>query len=190
MKTTIAAVGAVLALAALSGCSGQPEPAPTVAVTASVAQSPTPTPEPTPSLPSATPEQFASLIATYEPDWRETIEEAGDCRWYWVTYEDDDDLTTRVQALSCYLREAAMTMTAETATKKLDALGPPPESMASLVNDTHAALAKVVAADMDGQCGTSLDEIEDEDACTAAAGAAIRAYDHLEDVLNAWRPYL
>ena len=65
MKTTIAAVGAVLALAALSGCSGRPEPAATVTVPGPTVTA-TVTVTATPSKPATLPNQMLRVGDTFE----------------------------------------------------------------------------------------------------------------------------
>lgn len=140
-------------------------------------------PEPEPTY--ATESQVASVIAEYEPDWVEVIEGASDCRFIWVTEDADEPFS---EGLLCHMRETTMSMTSETATKRLLALDIPP-SMTDLVQQTLEALVSISTAGVDEECGLS-GEFADTEECSTAHGLAIRGYSKLERALNAWSPYL
>ncbi|QXT62716.1 hypothetical protein [Tessaracoccus palaemonis] len=184
MKKTIGL--AAVAVLLLAGCGAQTDTAETSPAAAT--SSPAPEPSPTPTETGPTIEQYASVIAKYETEWREVIDGAGDCRFRW-TMGNMDDPTESAEAKICYAQESTMALRASTAVDELDALGEVPASIADLVYDTRNALLKVVLARMDEQCGTMGDEADTDD-CTTAAGNAMRAYDAVEDELNAWGPYL
>lgn len=191
MKSQIATASIPLLL--LAGC-GSPSPASTQAAQAESAASqtvatasPSPAPvTPTPTPEYATPQQFASIIAMKESDWREVIDGALDCRMNWSEESTTTDTRIKILATTCHMREATITMTAEKASKDLAALTPDP-SMESLVEKTSYALAQVIGADVYGQCGTgeSLGS-----ACDDAHASALLAYSTLEEVLDGWGPYL
>lgn len=179
---------------ALTGCGAQAadettpvdqSPAPS---SASPEPSPTPTPpaekEPEPTY--ATEAQVASVIGKYIDEWQKVIDEAGDCRFVMVLAEEGSP--EALERLSCYMREATMSMTAQTAARDIRALEVPP-SMGGLVQDTLEALDKVAAADVDAHCMGSR-EAEESDACTQAIGSAYAAYTSLDRILGGWSPYL
>lgn len=190
MKAYLA--GAV-ALLALTACSGEPSPAQQASdpaqstSSATQAPAPTPSPTPTPTESFATPQQFASIIAMNEKDWREVIDGGFDCRLDWALEDTSEDPTVGIRALTCHMREATITMTANSALKDLSALTPDP-SVESLVQQTRGALQAVVDADVYGQCETG--EKAGTVECDSAHLSALNAYSMLEKALDGWAPYL
>ena len=177
MRKTIATTITVGALLALTGC-GSDEPvsqeAPAPAATTQAA----PVPEPE----YATVQQVASVIAAYAADWRETIEAADSCRIIHAT--GAQDVQEDVELATCFMRESAMTYSAQTVTTKWGELNIPPE-LQELVADTEEQLDKIVEADVAGNCKD--DESEE---CSTALGAVMMPYTALASRLNAWAPYL
>lgn len=167
-----------------AGSAATSSPMPVVSSAPTPVASPKPSPAPQPEF--STPQQFASVIAMKERDWREVIEGAFDCRMDWLAQDTSTDPIVGVRSMSCHLREATITMTAQSAVEELRSLAPDP-SMESLVDKTLLALEEVVRADVYGQCGTG--ETLGE-ACDGAHIAALRAYSSLETVLDGWAPYL
>lgn len=188
MRKTIGLAAAAVLL--LAGCGGSSEAAAPASSTspAAATSSAAPAPSPTPTETGPTIEQFASVIAKHETDWREVIDGAGDCRFVWVM-GDEDDPADSLTSLACYTQEANMALQASAAVDELDALGDAPASISDLVYDTRIALLKVVLARMDEQCGTMGDDADTDD-CTTATGNAMHAYDAVEEQLDAWKPYL
>jgi hypothetical protein len=163
----------------LAGC--------TSAVTPSQApETPTPGTETAPQ--TATPQQFASIIAGHESDWRKTIKGAADCRYLWVM--GAEDAMEETEAMTCYVREATIVMTAATAAKEIRELEPS-NDMASLVTDTLAELDAISAVDLEGACGEPFDDDAPNDTkkCTAAIGSLYGNYVSFKKVLDAWKPY-
>lgn len=172
MRPARALLTAAFALVAMSGCASAPAAVPT----------PTPTPE------SATPEQVASIIAEYEADWREVVENATMCRLHWVMGETALD---EAEGVVCYMREQTIVITAELVLRDL-ATVVVPDSMSELVDETTQALSAVAAVPLTAACGEEFEvpDLDDED-CSEAAGDLLFAYDFLLDsVLEKWRPYL
>lgn len=81
----------------LAGCNGAP-------------------PEPA-EPPTATPEQVASVIAEYETDWRETIGEAGSCRFLWSF--PSGSAADEIEGMTCYLVEQTIGSTSVIAVRNL-----------------------------------------------------------------------
>lgn len=136
-----------------------------------------------------TPEEFASVVAANESDWREVIDGAFDCRYIWVFESDRADTVTQLDALSCYMREVTIGLTAQNAVEELDALVAPPEVF-DLVAETTVALEEIVAVDLEAVCGHASGGRNDSAACTTAIGQRNLAYMSLEQALDGWRPYL
>ncbi|TQO23770.1 hypothetical protein [Paramicrobacterium agarici] len=171
-------IPALAASILLTGCSSTTEPA---------TEQETETSTPAPVVEdSATEEQIASVIAEYEPDWRETIDGAGDCRFLWVMGGDSpaDDMN----AMSCYLKEQTIVTTAQLVVSDLEALDIP-ESMSSLVTNTTNVLTSIGEVDLVGVCGED-DVPADTDECTDTIGTLNGLYMQLDSTLNSWSPYL
>lgn len=161
---------ALLAVLTLGGCApAAPEPEAT----------------PTPTVPSATPEQVASVLAEYETDWRETIDQSGDCRFIWVL---GTSLADEMKGMTCYLREQTIGLTAQIVIRDWSTMAIP-DSMAKLVDDTREVLDQIGKIDLKANCGSDAVP-SDEDVCNAALGARNGLYGQLEGKLDAWGPYL
>jgi hypothetical protein len=137
---------------------------------------------------TATPQQVASVIAGMEGDWREVVDEAGECRFTWVL-GDDDDPADRITGMTCYMRETTIGYTAQTAMESLADLNVP-DSMSSLVDETNMALQNVVDVDLEPVCGEATEGPNDSKPCDRALGQRMGAYSSLENVLDKWGPYL
>jgi hypothetical protein len=166
------ALPALAVLLALTGCSASPTAAETTVGTPSSAPTPT----------YATENQVASVIAEYETDWRETMDEAGGCRFDWTMSPGS------ITGFACYLNEQTMSTTSELVLLDLDALDIPP-SMTALVADTTAVLQLIVDKDLKGNCGEA-EEPADTQECTDTLGGLNFLYNTLEGRLDAWKPYL
>lgn len=171
-------IGLALGLAGCgSGGTAEP-PMPTTTPTT------TPTPTPTPTVAAATEQQVASVIATYESDWRKTIDSAGECRFRWVTDPGSIEGTT------CWWNEGAIVLSAGNASRQLDELTAPP-SMEGIVGDTIAVLDAITSTDLATACGDTLASAPSEtDVCTEALGSLMPLYADLETQLDAWGPYM
>ena len=145
----------------------------------------TASPSPTPSY--STESEIASVIAGSEKVWRETEDQAFDCRLALVL--KDDDYSASAKRLTCYTNELTAGVKAQTALRDLTALTIPP-SMDSLVTDTKAALQLVVDADLENACGPAMTEPKDTEECSSALGARSMSYTVLSSALDKWSPYL
>ena len=140
---------------------------------------------PVPDTSEATTEQVASVLAAYEPDWREVIDKAGECRAIWSfgsTPADD------LQGMSCYLREQTIGNTAQLVIRDWGELEVP-SSMTDIVADTEAILQQVAEVDLTTICGADEAPAE-EKTCNEALGSRNFLYSLLETQLDAWSPYL
>ncbi|WP_167131914.1 hypothetical protein [Paramicrobacterium chengjingii] len=170
---------ALVAILLLAGCASaeQPEPA---------AEQETETSTPAPEVDSATEEQVASVVAEYEPDWRETIDGASDCRFLWTT--GGETAAEDIKAMSCYLKEQTIVTTAQLVTGDLADLEIP-ESMSSLVTNTTNVLESIGDVDLTSVCGDG-DVPAETDECNSALGTLNALYMQLDSTLNSWSPYL
>ena len=174
----------VLLIAALGGCAeGE---APTSTTTASTIPVVSKTATAT-TTPAATENEVASVIAGYEQDWREVIDDAGECRVAWTMR--DSDPAQKARRLTCYMRETAMGTTATLARRDLGNLAIP-DSMSGLVKDTTKALRAVANVDLEAKCGGPFEGPKGSKECARALGSRMWTYDSLETVLNKWSPYL
>lgn len=177
------ALSCMLVAFTVGACSAPSPVAPTSEPPATTAAG-TPTPSPTPE--AATPEQVASIIARDEPDWREVIDNAFDCRYLWVV--GGEDAIDDAEAMTCYLRELTMVSTTGTAAKELQELDLPSE-MEHLVSETLWSLSEISTVDLEGTCGD--DSVPNDSAeCNDSLGTLSGAYVGFEKVLNKWQPYL
>ncbi len=175
MKRSLLVMAAVL----LAGCSGG-----TGAPTDSISAAATPG---TPSPSTATPQQFASIIAGQESDWREVIKDAADCRYLWVL--GTSTVSDKTEAMTCYVREATIVMTTGTAAKKIRALAPSSD-VQPLVTQTLVALDAISLVDLEGVCGEPFgDAPKETKKCNAALGELFSNYGTLKKVLDEWKPY-
>ena len=176
------ALALIAAAVLLAGCSS---PAPAATTTPTVAAtSATPTPTPTPE--AATPEQFASIIAGKESDWREVIDSSFDCRFIWTM--GAADAAEEAQATACYLREITIVMSTDSASKDMRALTPSAD-MEPLVADTLETLDLIRGVDLEGVCGKAFDGPKESDDCDRTLGELNAAYVALGKVLDKWKPY-
>lgn len=166
---------APLAIAALliAGCGA---PSDQVAATSA-----TPTPTPT-VAPTATPQEYASVIAEHEAGWREYEENIVDCALASVVGEGVLD---EIKAMTCRTTSSTVTMTANKAIKDFRALDTPPSGMAELVVRTLIALEALGATGADKACSVDRESQACDDAATLTNGA-IRP---VVSVLDAWKPY-
>ena len=133
----------------------------------------------------ATEAQVASVIAEYEPTWREVIADAGDCRFVWTLGTTTLD---EMQGFSCYLQEQTIGITAQLVVRDFEALDIPP-SMTSIVSSSTALLAQISAIDLKSLCGEGELPVESTE-CNEAFGGRNFLYNQLAKELDAWSPYL
>jgi hypothetical protein len=145
------------------------------------------TASPSPTQSYSTENEIASVIAGGEKMWRDTKDEAFDCRLALVLKEDD--YSASAKRLTCYTNELTAGVKAQTALRDLAALTIPP-SMDGLVTDTRAALQLVVDADLENACGPAMTEPKDTEECSSALGARSMSYTVLSSALDKWAPYL
>lgn len=144
-------------------------------------------PEPSPSAVAyATENQVASVIAGYEPDWREVIEDSANCRFLWVL--GGSTFAEEVEAMTCFIQEKTMGVTAQIVIRDLGKLEIPP-SMAELVGDTNVQLQAIADIDLELLCGSE-DVPSDAAECTEALGSRNFVYGVLDGTLDKWSPYL
>lgn len=170
LNSRLGAALMVVAALTLAGCAGE---------TSEVAPEPTPTEA---EVVAASENEVTSVIAEYEPDWRETIDGAGGCRFDWVMNPG------QISNMSCYLQEQTMTITAQLVVRDWGEMVIP-ESMSGIVDDTTAVLEKIGAVDLKAACGEEA-EPNDTDECSTALGTLNVLYGQLEGELNSWSPYL
>ena len=126
---------------------------------------------------------MASVIAKYEADWLETMEDAGTCRIEWVLEPGS------MVGASCWLSEQTLVSTSELAIGDLGNLAVPP-SMLAMVTSTTMVLQGIVDLDANGVCGTGISDPSSTPECTKAIGTLNFYYPLLKDELDAWGPYL
>lgn len=162
----------VLAIAAvfvLSACGSES--------TEQQASAPTPTVEPT-----ATPAQFASIIAEHEGFWRDYADNITDCALARIIGEGQLD---GIKVMTCGMNSSTVTMKAGSALKAIADLPAPDPEVAPLVDRTVNAL-------------TPLSRIDAFDACEESTSAECGEMETLVNgairpvipVLDAWSPYL
>lgn len=185
--TLVALVG--LIAVGVAGCSGDAtaSTSPTTESPASPSAVNSATPTPTPAPEVATKEQFASIIAGEEAEWREVIDQASDCRFLWVMGPDGP--ADEANAMTCYLREVTIVMSTGTAAKEIRALEAPSD-LEGLVDGTLVVLDAISDIDLEGACGEPFDGPEDSEECRETLGSLIWEYDGLEKVLDKWKPYV
>lgn len=148
----------------------------------SACSSAAPEAEPTPTPTYATTAQVASVVAGYEQDWRDKIDDAADCRFAFVLQP------TGLEAATCTFTEQTIGLTAQTASGELLALDVPPE-LTTLTADTMAVLDEIGARDFDAAC--IVDGLyADNEGCTSLLGQRMAQYSQLETQLDKWSPYL
>lgn len=146
------------------------------------------TPTPTPTTPAAaTPQQFASIIAGEKADWRKVIDGASDCRFLWVL--GAESAADEANAMSCYLQESTIIMSAGTAADEIRELTPSSE-IESLVTETLKALDAISGVDLEGACGEAFEGPKDTKECNEILGSLMWKYDSLETALDKWAPYM
>lgn len=136
---------------------------------------------------TATPEQFASIIAGSEKDWRVVINNANGCRFDWTL--GDDSALTQTTNMTCYVREVNAGYSAQSAIRAMSGLTPP-ESMTALVEETRTALFSVAKVQLEETCGDVTTGPKETKACDRALGNLYGAYQSLETALDSWGPYL
>lgn len=123
--------------------------------------------------------QVASIIAENEPQWRDVIANASDCRGSWFSgaafsecWDDERQMGAEMKAAAAELRDVE-----------------PPESMRAIVDDTIAALDIIIGLDIT-PCGSQPLPDLDSEACVSALGSRKVAYDDVvTPALNSWAPY-
>lgn len=169
-----ALAASVAAVAMLVGCGATESAAPTPTATAEAE-----------AVAEATPEQVASVLAEYEPDWREVIDAAFDCRFTWTM---DDTPTGQLEGMACYTREQTIGITAQLVPRDWAAMEIP-ASMQGLVDDTTEVLSLISGVDLAAICGADSVPASTPE-CNEAVGGRNVAYGLLESQLDAWAPYL
>lgn len=162
---------AVLAAIVLTGCAASPVP--------EAAES-------SPSSDLATENQVASVLAEYEPEWRERIAESASCRFTWTL--GGATIAEEISADACYIAETTMGITAQLVVRDWNELRIPP-SMSSLVEDTSKILTAIGDIDLATICGTEA-RPADTPECTEALGSRNFFYGLLDSQLDKWSPYL
>ena len=149
------------------------------------ATSPTSSP---PSPSAATAQQFASVIAGQESDWREVIDNAFNCRYLWVT--GGKSAADKANAIACYAREATIVKSSGTAATKIRELTAPSD-LQQLVSDTLGALDAIAGVDLEGACGEPFADGSPNDSkkCSLTQGELSQSYRKLKTVLDEWKPY-
>ncbi|WP_141881309.1 hypothetical protein [Homoserinimonas aerilata] len=170
MKRAFVIVAAVLILA---GCASEPEPESSRG------------PEPT-VVEYATENQVASVIAEYEPKWREVIEESTECRFLWVL--GGSTIAEEIHGDVCFMQEKTIGITAQLVLRDWEALNVP-ESLQSLVTDTSTVLREIGRGDLKTICGEASRPVE-TDECNSELAGRNMLYSQLESSLNKWSPYL
>lgn len=197
LPAIIAAVATLLTVSACSSGEDETTDAASTAQSSSAAppspDAATPSPETSPEPPvdepvTATPEQLASIIAERESGWRETIDEAYECRILYVL-TDIDDPARSAQRTSCYWDEITIGLEAGTTGNDLGE-HTPPDSMIELVDETRAVLTTIADIDLETECGPMSEPPPDTEECNLALGQRVLAYQDLESVLDSWGPYL
>lgn len=159
MKKILAPV-AVAALL-LTGCGSSAEP-------------------PTPADPTASAEQFASIIAEHASVWREYGDKMSDCQSYSIGMATP----TSLQRLFCGANASKVSSHAYTANGDIQALPKAAPEVSSLVGRTVAALSQVASTAADQRCSDAA-----TDACATAIERVNDAVDQLLPILDAWKPY-
>ncbi|MBS0231740.1 MAG: hypothetical protein JSS52_11365 [Proteobacteria bacterium] len=165
---------ALLTVLLLAGCSP--------AGPADLESAPTPTPTPV----EATPQQVASVIAQYVPDWQKVVDGSNDCRFTWVL--DKETPAGKVNGMACYHREQTIGTTAQLVLRDWSKLKIP-ASMSSIVGSTSKTLQAIAAIDLKAVCGEGSLPAETPE-CTSAIGSRNFLYTTLKGQLAAWSPYL
>ena len=135
---------------------------------------------------TATTAQVASVIAQYEPDWREISENSLDC---YGLNTNPIELADGLNGLACQSDMRSMTLQAQIVLNELDGLVIPGE-LESLVAETIPELEEVAAYNdvFDEACSDQSAPVNDD------CATAIRDFGYLasqfERVLNKWQPYM
>lgn len=140
-----------------------------------------------PTAVEATPQQLASIIAGEVPFFREVIDNAGDCRFLWVT--GGSSAIEEIEASTCYVREVTATLRAEITARNLRELTPP-ASMQSLYDDSLSVLDDIGGVEIEAACGDPFDGPIDTEECSQTLGGLYNHYNTLDRVLASWGPYL
>lgn len=165
----------------LTGCSSASNPTPEAPDTMTPsAATESPTPE------AATPQQFASIIAGKEADWRKVIKSAYDCRYLWVM--GGKSFSEKIQATTCYVGEATIVLSTGTAAKQMRELTPSSD-MQPLVDETLKVLDAISIVNIEGICGKAWKGPNHSKKCSRALGSLNWSYGDLDEVLDKWKPY-
>ena len=168
-QLAVLAVGAVLALSACgtestdSAAASTPTPTPTVEVT-------------------ATPAQFASIIAEHETAWRDYSDNITDCAFARIV---GDTALDEMKVMSCGLTTSTVTLKAKTALKSIADLPSPDPEVAALVDRTVQALTPLSEIEASEVCMDQASE-----ACGDMATLTNGAIRPVIPVLDAWSPYV
>lgn len=136
----------------------------------------------------ATEAQVASVIAEFEPGWRDVVAEKIDCQLTWeIASQDPTNLEANMKGLNCMSSIHTMVTTTGTAIIELDKLEIPP-SMQDLVSETKGDLSKISSSGVEMKCDLSGDSAESE--CELPMLQFVVGSMRLENTLNAWGPYL
>jgi hypothetical protein len=168
------AVPIAASLLALSACSVE-APAPQAPVL----------PSASPTQTHATEAQVVSVVAAYEPGWRETIDEAGMCRFDWVA---PADALAEAHGVACWFRAQTFEIEAELAQRDFGELSIP-TTMTPLVDDLKALLGLVASNHALETCGDG-SVPEESDACNEKLANQFKLMNELDSKLDKWSPYL
>lgn len=135
---------------------------------------------------TATPAQVASVIAQFEPSWREAMDGSIEC---FGMNSTPVEATDPMDGLTCRTNMETMTLQAKIVLNELGELVAPPE-LESLLKETVPELEKVAAyydTLRDG-CGAQSAPVDDE--CRAALANFSSTTTGLGRILNKWQPYI
>ena len=165
-RLVVLAVAAVLVLSACGSESAEPR-----------ASAPTPTVEPT-----ATPAQFASIIAEHQGFWRDYADSITDCAFARIIGDGDLD---GIKVMICGMNASTVTMKAGSALKAIADLSVPDPEVAALVDRTVNALTPLSQIDAFDACEEST-----SDECGEIEVLVNGTIRPVIPVLDAWSPYL
>jgi hypothetical protein len=125
------------------------------------------------------------VVAGYEPGWRDTIDEAGMCRFDWVA---PADALAEAHGVSCWFQSQTFEIEAELAQRDFAELAVP-TTMTPLVDDLTALLELVASNDALETCGDG-SVPEESDACNEKLANQFMLMNVLDGELDKWSPYL
>lgn len=200
--------GAAAMCMALSGCSGSnvagapsssapfhDVPISSTAAPNPVVNSPAAAPNPVVKSPAAAPRapvgQYARAVAEYDARFRQYYYEIPGC------VQDVLVLSGRASSVDsgnnpglihCGITTASIVDLAVIITAEFKQLGPPPEEISSLVQQTNSALASLLRPDVESECSPTKGNPASAD-CVRGMAAIESNIPGVISVLNAWRVY-